>query len=105
MLCRPEGSGMICLKYLKEKNTNQNSLPDKINTFIIEGERKNVPVIKTVLNYHEKRHIDQWNRIEFRNKPFNDQLINDKGAKNTGIFLVSIFSSVDNKILVHLFRF
>ena len=40
MLCRPEGSGMICLKYLKEKNTTQNSLPDKINTFIIEGERK-----------------------------------------------------------------
>ena len=96
---------MICLKYLKEKKkiATQNSLSGKIITFIIAGKRKNVPVIKAVWNYREKRHMGQWNRIESRNKLFCDRLVYDKGAKNTRIFLVSIFSSVDNNILVQVF--
>ena len=67
----------------KKKIATQNSLSGKIITFIIAGKRKNVPVIKAVWNYREKRHMGQWNRIESRNKPTHDgQLIYKKGGKD-----------------------
>ena len=77
---------MICLKYLKEKKkiATQNSLSGKIITFIIAGKRKNVPVIKAVWNYREKRHMGQWNSMESQGKNActYGQLIYDKGGKN-----------------------
>ena len=45
----------------------------------------NAPVIQTVWNWHHIGHTDQWNRIESPEvtQSTYDQLVFDKGARNT----------------------